>query len=1184
MYLKRLELSGFKTFADKIDLELPRGFLAVVGPNGSGKSNLTDALRFCLGEQSLKVLRANKTEELIFAGTNTRRPAPFCEVSAVFDNSDGHLPVDFAEVSITRRIERSGDTKYFINRTSCRLKDIHELLMGSGIGPGSFSVLGGREVDRVLSTDPKERRMMLEETAGVNRYRYRKQEAERRLQKTAANLTRLKDILLEVELQWEESKKQLARYEKYKKAQDELKDLDCQVAHFDYSQLEGKRSLLQERVDELEGKASSSQAEETALAERLEALAAKRAEQEAERERQQSELAAEREDASAKKAAYDGMFARASDLEHSVKSAAERLQYAEERLVLRSHDLNRLGRERPRLEAEVSEAEDKVKRLRAEWEALPLPGSGAHGDLRGRLQQIDQEISRLMARAESMRARLDTDDRRLEDIDQLSLAAIDEVGEVRDLAPLVEDSGNRLQAALERQELIKQAWAASEKDLMDCRNSRKMLENERRPLFTRCSELESFLEDRAGMPPAVRAVMAWKIPGTVGLVGELIKVREGMEVAVEAALGGHLNDVITRDRATASNLIDRLKQERIGRVTFWPLDLNRKAAPRPELPSRQGVVGLALELVGYPKEILPVLEELMGRTVFMEDLPSALALYDRGFGRRPTLVTLQGEYLSPSGALTGGSHAQNRSNLLTRKRQLDEARGAMLALEKKLVELTEREETTGKMRYEIEREKALVEEEIRKLRQEHDDLKAQLKRQETDQERSNKALEKLEAERAEITRRGEEWRAELDTMYETRAKLEKDQENCKELLQQTQEEEARRQIARERLQQSVLEAELDLQRRVQKVEELERELASIQSRADELAADQAAAVAEQERCAQARKDLETEGAQLQVDLARLEVELVSRTKTLDELKASLAAVDKDLVELKKLHGAAASAAGESSKKLHGLQVELAGVQARAEEALARLEELGLSLDEPPELPEGIDLDKIRSQAQRLKSFLENFGSVNLGAREDYERLEGRQAELTTQIADLETGSASLREIMAEMDAATVEQFQASFTAVNETFSRMYTELFGGGTAQLELTNPDDVLESGVEIVARPPGKKVQNLTLMSSGERALSAIAFLLALLAHRPSPIVILDELDAPLDDSNVEKVAARLLEFSTSSQFLCITHNRKTMEFADKLYGVTMEEPGVSRMLHVTLSGAPAIAETTEAQEVTA
>ncbi len=1183
MYLKRLELSGFKTFADKIDLELPRGFLAVVGPNGSGKSNLTDALRFCLGEQSLKVLRANKAEELIFAGTNNRRPAPFCEVSAVFDNSDGHLPVDFAEVSITRRIERSGDTKYFINRTTCRLKDIHELLMGGGIGPGSFSVLGGREVDRVLSTDPRERRMMLEETAGVNRYRFRKQEAERRLQRTAANLTRLKDILIEVEQQWEESKKQLARYERYKKAQDELKELDCQVAHFDYSQLEGKRALLQVRVEELEGVATASAASEAELSARLELLQEARATREAERERQGGELAAMREESVAKKAAYDGLFGRARDLEHSARVAEERLQAAQDRLTLRSHDLDRLGRERPRLLAEVTEAEERVKKLRAEWEALPLPGHGAHGDLRAKLQQLDQELSRLMARVESLQTRLDTDQRRMDEIEALSLAALGEAGEAVDLAPLVADAEERLKAALERQKELQNAWTASEKDLMDSRNNRKVLENERRPLFTRCTELESFLEDRSGMPAAVRAVMAWKQPGTVGLVGELIKVREGMEVAVEAALGGHMHDVITRDRSTASGLIDRLKQERIGRVTFWPLDLSRKAAPKPELPSRQGVVGLALELIGYPKEILPVLEEMLGRTVFMEDLPSALALYDRGFGRRPHLVTLQGEYLSPSGALTGGSLAQNRSNLLTRRRQLDDARAALTGLEKRLQEQQEREEHVQKMRYELERQKALLDEEVRRLRQEVGDLTAQQRRHEADQERSTRALEKLEAERAELVRRGEQWAAELTQSDIDRERLQAEQEKTRDLQAQNQEEEARRQVARERMQQQVLEAELDLQRCQQRQQELDRELASIKARADELAADQDQARAEQERCLQARKDLETEGAQLQQDLARLEVELATRSTALEELKSSLAALDRELGELKKQHHEVAASAAEQGRKLHSLQVELAGVQARAEEALARVEELGLSLDEPPELPEGIDLDKIRTQAQRVKSYLENFGSVNLGAREDFERLQGRQADLTTQIADLEEGSASLRQIMAEMDAATVEQFQASFTAVNDTFSRMYTELFGGGTAQLELTNPADVLESGVEIVARPPGKKVQNLTLMSSGERALSAIAFLLALLAHRPSPIVILDELDAPLDDSNVEKVAARLLEFSTSSQFLCITHNRKTMEFADRLYGVTMEEPGVSRMLTVTLSGQPA-SEPQAQQEVTA
>ncbi|MEW6282169.1 MAG: AAA family ATPase, partial [Candidatus Eremiobacterota bacterium] len=915
MFLKRLELNGFKTFAEKTEVEFPRGFQAVVGPNGSGKSNLTDAIRFCLGEQSLKVLRATRTEELVFAGTATRRAAPFCEVTLVFDNSDRHLPVDFAEVAISRRIERNGDTRYSINRTTCRLKDIHELLMGSGIGPGSFSVLGGREVDRVLSTDPRERRMMLEETAGVNRYRFRKHEAERRLQRTQANLTRLRDILAEVEGQLEESRKQLQRYERYRKAQDELKGLECQVAHYDWNLLDTKLRGLRQACLELEARLEEARCLEADLGRQLEAQEAQKADREAEREASAGRLSNLREEASARKAAYEGLFQRASELEHSARSARERCENTEERIEARTRDLDQLELKRPLLSDASEGARRAVAALRERWEGLPLPGQGAHAELRARLNEVDQELSRASARLETLHARLESDRRRVEEISALEAEAGGNLADAVDLEPELERARTRLSQAEERQRELETAWAASEKLLADARNSRRALEGQRRPLVSRCTELESFLEDRSGMPPAVRAVMAWKCSGTVGLVGELVRVPEGLELAAEAALGGHLNDVVTRDRGTASELIDRLKKERVGRVTFWPLDLSRKPAPRPELPSRQGVVGLALELIGYPAEILPVLEEMLGRTVFMEDLPSALALYDRGFGRRPHLVTLQGEYLAPSGALTGGALQQNRSGLLARRRQLEEARASLQELERRLAEQQEREEQTQRHRGDLEAARGELVEQIRQGRLEVGDMEARRRRYQEDRERAQRAAEKLSAEREELTRRSQQALEEVEALSATRGALAAEQEEQRTRLAQTQEEETRLQLARERVQQDLLQSELELSRRQQAEQDLQREIAANLERLEELRSDREAAGQEEERCRGARQELEREGAELQDLLDRLGSELSTEGSRLEALKGQLSELEAACSGLKRSHHDAATQASELERKL-----------------------------------------------------------------------------------------------------------------------------------------------------------------------------------------------------------------------------------------------------------------------------
>ena len=418
MFLKRLELYGFKTFSRKTQIEFPHGFLAVVGPNGSGKSNLTDAIRFCLGESNVKALRATRLDELVFAGTPTRNPAPYAEVTAVFDNSDSKLPVDLSEVSITRRLTPDGGSKFQINGTNCRLKDVHELLMGSGIGPGSFSVLGGKEVDRVLSSDPKDRRLMLEETAGVNRYRFRKKEAQRRLNQTENNLTRLRDILKEVEDQLAESKRQLQRYERYKRSQDELKTLDRKVAFHELS-------ILGEQKTELEGRTQQAQDELEAARERerstrlgLEELRQQKAQVDLERERSSSEMASLREQTGATRAAHEGIFRRARELEHNARTAMERLESSDQRIDQQSRRLQELEQRNPELEQQLSKAQAEVDRLQVSLGELPAPGQGPNAELRVRLSQLEKQKDKLLNKLSSLEARLDDRLRPFRDLSQ----------------------------------------------------------------------------------------------------------------------------------------------------------------------------------------------------------------------------------------------------------------------------------------------------------------------------------------------------------------------------------------------------------------------------------------------------------------------------------------------------------------------------------------------------------------------------------------------------------------------------------------------------------------------------------------------------------------------------------------------------------------------------------------------
>lgn len=1180
MYLKRLELYGFKTFSKRTVIEYPHGFMAVVGPNGSGKSNLTDAIRFCLGESQVKALRATKLDELIFAGTPDKQPSPYAEVTVVFDNEDGTLPVNLAEVAITRRLSRDGGSKFSLNGTTCRLKDIHEMLMGSGVGPGSFFVLGGKEVDRVLSNDPKDRRMMLEETASVNRYRFRKKEAARKLEQTDDNLIRLRDILKEVGEQLNESKRQLQRYERYKSSKDELANLQRRVALHDITSLRAQADSLSGHLETIQHQLKEAEGREQSAREAMESISGEKEAADREREKLSAQLSALRERTGANKAARDSLGARRKQLDDQLQNAGNLLDTGADRVQSQMDRLGELSKRRDELNSELSKARGHLEMISEELGRLPSEAGGEPAaDLRRqkdsllkRRQLLHEETSRDLAEeAADFDRKEELEFRKLElKEERAKIQPENETVEFFDLAA-VEKEVEEVKANIDT---LKKRRDQFQEDLVEQIANGRELENHRRPLVARIAEYEALAEDRSSLPPAVRTVLKTGDPGIVGLVGELIKVPTGLEVAFEAALGGAVNNIITRDKRTASDLIDQLKRQKAGRCTFWPLDLSRSSGKKPDIPDRRGVVGWALELLGYPPEIEQVLQQLLGRTVIMEDMPTALALYERCYGSRPHLVTKGGEYLNPSGALTGGARHNNQAGTLAARSKLNQARQDLAALEQASIRVVQRIE---KLQNGIEEAEGALRRRQEKLQELTAGL-AQGRAQDQERARQRDRLEgelgRLEGELAKLIERQtarEERNSSRDGELQ---QIGLDIEALEHKLAKFQQQESELSHKREAMRTERMQAELRVERALERLHDLERERQREEERLADLRGDRARSEQDLARCREGLAAIDDEEKRLLEESDDLVRRVEAKTDELKQVRLSHQAIDEradrfqqDFTrasgQLQKLHG-----------EIHRVELERTKVATQYEDAVQRLSDENSNRDEllqvaaqtEPLTPE--EMIGCKTRIGHLKHFLDNFGGVNLGAREDFERLSQRYDGLDAQIVDLVEGKESLEKIMRELDEATTHLFLDTFKRVNETFGKLFSDLFGGGNAELVLCDPEDPLDSGVDIVACPPGKRQQNMMLMSSGERALSAIAFLMSLLACKPSPIVILDELDAPLDERNVEKVATRLVEFSSNSQFLVVTHNRKTMEFADRLYGVTMTEPGVSCILSVELS----------------
>ncbi|MGQ9523348.1 MAG: chromosome segregation protein SMC [Armatimonadota bacterium] len=1177
MHLKRLELYGFKSFADRTELEFKPGITAVVGPNGSGKSNISDAILWVLGEQNIRHLRGEGAQDVIFAGTDRRRPLGMAEVTLCLDNSSGVLPVDFTEVTVTRRIYRSGESEFLINRSPCRLRDIYELFLDTGVGRDAYSIIGQNQIDAVLSARGEERRQLFEEAAGVKKYRHRRREAERKLDATRQNLTRVADIIAEVESQIAPIAQQAEVAQRYNALSARLRDLElsllaAEVRRYraELERLSEEKHGVERQVRELDGRTALMEAEEQRL-----------------------------------KLSVAELERCADECRAGCERAREDLLKAEARLALRRQQADSARAEQERIREELRRLDERLSLLVCEVERIRadlLQERGLLAECEQAVREAVPELQRTQQEFEKAQAALDAARRW---VSKASEQRAELTQRVRALELRIADREEQARKELERRKALEAELAAAEveagqlaRQWESCRAAVQELESElrrneellqearqklseaqrrerevqqvamRRAL--RLKSLQEMHENLEGTYRGVRAVLQAAKSGVLGggggrsryrLVADLLGVPEQYRVAIEVALGSHAQDIVTQTDLDAQTAIAFLKQRNFGRATFLPLDLLRPDKMR--AVRGPGVVGVASDLVYYPRDAAKAVEVLLGRVLVVQDLPTAVRLMRQSAVSGVRMVTLDGELVAPTGSITGGSREQT-AGILSRKLEIDR-------LEQEVAEDAETLKREEQLVKEAQVELEALQSKVEDQRSQAAEQRLALARLETAVEHASANVRRLQAQMSAgaVDNR--------DQLERERALLEQMRQELEQVL--TEHAAAEAEEVRARNEVIAVQDGLDAARTA--ASELRLREASARERVAALEqalrrAQESLAEAEAERL-RLTEDLVNSERMLNqgrsdIDALVQEVESLRQTvaaaeERVRQVRDQRAAVLEKLAELSLRVKQASGERAELAEALRRVEVreatvrsDLAHVESRLVQEYEMDPETAVASVPPPERG-------TTAEANRLRAEMAAMGTVNLGAIEEHRRLVERLEFLTTQRRDLEEAEEGLRRVIAEIDEATKETFYATYRKIEASFDAMFRRLFGGGRTQLVITDPDNLLETGIDIIVQPPGKKLQHLQLLSGGEKALTAVALLFALLDVKPSPFCLLDEVDAALDEANVERFAEVVKDFAARSQFIIITHNKATMSAADTLCGVTMEEPGVSKVISIRL-----------------
>ncbi len=1181
MYLKRLEMQGFKSFADKTVLEFMPGITSVIGPNGSGKSNISDAIRWVLGEQSMKSLRGSKSEDIIFAGTQNRKSLGFAEASLIFDNTDGKLPVEYTEVTVTRKIYRSGESGYYINKTPCRLKDVLELFMDTGIGKDGYSIIGQGKIDEILSNKSEDRRHIFEEAAGIVKYRVRKAESEKKLEHTKLNLLRINDILSEIESNIEPLKLQSEKAKKFLNLREELKSIE--VGLFLYN-IDTYKEKLQKVIEDEEilksqnDEANSKMQEISELKENLkqeidrltneiENMQNLGFESGKEKERISSEINIAKERITNNKE----NFAR---YDEEIKEIEARNQELSDEKQAKLDKKTNLFTNKEKFQKELQEKEEELEKLVNKLSAKEL-------EIEEKKKKVEENIDskyKKQVNISTIEANLENIEKRKKQISSEIDFNISELDSTRltkqEIAKTfyeIEVNRNEAVKSLERISAQKEETEKKAKEYEEKINS---LYSEYRIKESRLKFLKETEREKEGYIRSVKNLLLdcekdiGLKKGTHGVLASIIKTPKEYETAIEMTLGAATQNIVTETEQDAKKLVEHLRKNNLGRASFLPIaSVKGKKLEKYNSKGITGIIGIASDLVQFNKKYEQIVLSLLGRTVVVENMDTAIALAKQNnYSFR--IVTQKGDLINPSGAITGGSVAQKTVNILGRGREIEE-------LEKELKKIKSKIEKTEQEKEEYLQSSEDVMEEIMSLEkslQEIDIVYASDKQKviavDENIERLTKRLEKLKEELKELEEQKEyninqkeqeekdiktiiEENVELTAIIEQFANLNKDNQayidnlnmdvtNLKISVSSFDESETSINEMVERIEQ-------DVQNNINSIENKQKQKQIIEND---------------------NKELEEKITTLLEKIDQINEQVSKSGDKVIDLKEERTNKNNDLSKAEKDYEAQFEVIEALKEQIVKIDVKKTKLEQDIETVVNKLwEEYELTPNNVTEYEKPQNVQTTTKQVNSLRNQIKDLGSINIDSIEEYNTTKQRYDFMCEQRLDLEDGIAKLKKVIQDMTSIMKTQFATQFEIINKNFGEVFKELFGGGKAELILTDAENILECGIDIHVQPPGKKLQNMSLLSGGEKAFTAIALLFAILKINPSPFCVLDEIEAALDDVNVYRYADYLKKFINNTQFLVITHRKGTMEAADTVYGITMEENGISKLLSMKL-----------------
>ena len=1179
MYLKSIEIHGFKSFANKIVFQFHNGITGIVGPNGSGKSNVADAVRWVLGEQRIKQLRGASMQDVIFSGTELRKPLGYAYVAITLDNSDHQLAIDYNEVTVARRIYRSGESEYLLNGTPCRLKDVNELFYDTGIGKEGYSIIGQGQIDKILSGKPEERRELFDEAAGIVKFKRRKLAAQKKLEDEQQNLVRVNDILSELEKQIGPLEKQSETAKIYLKKKEELKTLDVNMFLLENQRLQEQLKDAQEKYDIASEDLENTSKQYENIKEEYEKIEGQITLLDETIEKNRSALT----DTSMLRGKLEGEINVLKEQIHSARNNEEHLKQRREvvlnEIAAKNQDKEGILSDKGQIDEQVAEIEKKRDEAKAALTAVQscieelnnqieggknaiIEALNARATIKSKLGRYDtmtEQVNIRKAELTSRILRMKSDEAQQEETLKALNDEFEKINEeIRTLNDAVESKEEKLT-------LLRETLADKDKRLRDTQVSYHQEKS-------RLEALSNLTERYEGYGGSVKKVMERKEQekGIVGVVADIIKVDKKYETAIETALGGNIQNIVTDDEETAKRMIGYLKQTKAGRATFLPLTsiTHPQEFKNPESLKEKGVLGMADELVHVDEKYRNVAKAMLGRIVVVDQVDNAVRIA-RKFDYGIRMVTLEGELLVPGGAISGGAF-KNNSNLLGRRREMEEMEASVKKYLKEvdtlLQEIEDTKEERNKLRLSLEEDKASLQ---KKFIEQNTARLNVIKAKERKEEASESSLElkneerEIESQIQEIRLSKEEISRELQDSETLEKQTEGKIKECQVLLDEKRSEESENLAGVNALE---VEVEKMLQQQgfhQQNVDRINTELERSKSELSEIEEGLLGNTRDIEQKENNIRQIEETIQASHTSQSDTEKQLQEDIKKKEELSAKQKNFFKDREAL--------------SEKMAGLDKEVYRLNAQREKLQDMTEsqinymwdeyEITLSDAAGMRNEELNDLPAMKRDISTLKDQIKKLGDVNVNAIEDYKNLMERYSFLKTQHDDLIEAEKTLEGIITELDTAMRKQFHEKFGEISREFDKVFKEMFGGGKGTLELMEDEDILEAGIRIIAQPPGKKLQNMMQLSGGEKALTAIALLFAIQNLKPSPFCLLDEIEAALDESNVSRFAKYLHKLTRHTQFIVITHRRGTMEQVDRLYGITMQEKGVSTLVSVNL-----------------